>query len=136
MAPHRDLTITPDRTFGELFGDLSRQTGLLLRQEVELAKAEISEKVSRAGKDFGAMAIGGAVVYAGALAIVAAVALMLIGLGVSPWLALLLVGIGAAFAGYLVIKRGRSDLNRADLAPRRTAQTLKDNVEWAKEQVR
>lgn len=136
MAPHRELALGPDRSFGELFSDLSRQMGLLVRQEIELAKVEIGEKVSRAGRDVTAMVIGGAVAYAGALAIVAGVALLLIGLGVSPWLALLLVGSACAMAGYLMIQRGRGDLNRADLAPRRTARTLRENVEWAKEQVR
>jgi len=61
-----------DRSIAELFSELSRETTALLRQEVQLAKAEITQKASRVGKNGGFLVIGGVVVYTGVLALVAA----------------------------------------------------------------
>jgi hypothetical protein len=61
-----------DRTLGELFAELAQETTTLVRHEVNLAKVEMSEKASRAGKHVGFLAAGGAVAYAGLLAILAA----------------------------------------------------------------
>ena len=56
-----------EASLGQLFGDLSREMSTLVRQEVTLAKDEISQKAQSVGKDVGFMAAGGAVLYAGAL---------------------------------------------------------------------
>ena len=64
-----------DRSLGELFADLMRETTTLIRQEVALAKSEMSQKAVSIGKDIGFLAAGGAVAYAGLLAIVAAIIL-------------------------------------------------------------
>ncbi|MCA1599763.1 MAG: phage holin family protein, partial [Chloroflexi bacterium] len=61
-----------ERSLGELFGDLAGQTGLLVREEVALAKAELTQNATRAGKEIGVLVIGGAVAYAGLLALLAA----------------------------------------------------------------
>ena len=61
-----------DRSIGELFSELSRETTALLRQEVQLAKAEMTQKASRVGKNVGFLVIGGVVAYTGVLALVAA----------------------------------------------------------------
>lgn len=61
-----------DRSIAELFSELSRKTTALLRQEVQLAKAEITQKASRVGKNVGFLVIGGVVAYTGVLALVAA----------------------------------------------------------------
>jgi hypothetical protein len=61
-----------DRSIGELFSELSQKTTTLVRQEIELAKAEMSQKASRVGKNVGFLVIGGIVAYTGLLAVVAA----------------------------------------------------------------
>jgi len=122
-----------DRSLGELFADLARDTSTLVRQEVTLAKVEISDKISKAGKDVGSMAVGGAVAYAGFLALVAA-AILLLAKAVDWWLAALIVGVVVIGAGYLLIQRGRTALKQEDLAPRQTMQTIKEDAEWAKRQ--
>src|SRR6476469_1476439 len=92
-----------DRSLGELFSALSRETSTLVRNEVELAKTEMTEKASKVGKDIGFLAIGGAVAYAGLLAIIAAI-IILLG-GVLPmWLSALIVGIVVAGVGYALIQ--------------------------------
>lgn len=122
-----------DRSLGELFSELSQETTTLIRQEVNLAKTEMSQKASRVGKDVGFMAAGGAVAYAGLLAIIAGV-IALLGLVIPLWLSALLVGLVVAVAGYFLVKRGLDALKQEELAPRETIQTLKEDKEWTKDQ--
>jgi len=123
-----------DRSLGELFSDLSRETSTLVRQEVELAKTELTQKASEVGKDIGFLAAGGAVAYAGFLAILAAIILGLTALGLPAWLSALLVGVVVAGVGYFLVQRGITALKRTNLAPRQTIETLKEDAEWAKQQ--
>ena len=124
-----------DRSLGELFGQLSQDMTLLFRQELQLARAELSEKISQVTSNLVSVVAGGFVVYVGALALVAA---LILGLHeaaeVSPWVSALIVGVIFAVAGYVMLNRGLKELKRVDLAPRRTVETLKDDVQWAKEQ--
>jgi precorrin-2 methylase len=122
-----------DRSLGDLFGDLTREMSTLVRQEVHLATTEIGNKVSRAGRDVAYLAIGGAVAYAGFLALLAA---LVIGLDefMPGWVAALVVGIAVAGVGYFLIQRGLSELKHLDLTPRETIGTLKEDVQWAKQQ--
>ncbi len=122
-----------DRSLGELFSELSQETTTLIRQEVQLAKTEMSQKASRVGKDVGFMAAGGAVAYAGLLAIIAGV-IALLGLVIPLWLSALLVGLVVAAVGYFLVRKGLDALKQEDLAPRETIQTLKEDKEWAKDQ--
>lgn len=124
-----------DRSIGELFADLAQQTGTLVRQEVELARVEMTHKATRVGKDVAFLAIGGLVVYAGFLGIMATAVLLLGAAGLPWWLAALLVGLVVLGAGYLLVQRGLSALKREELAPRQTLETLKEDKEWAKEQI-
>ncbi len=124
-----------DRSLGELFAELTREMGTLVRAEVELARVEMTQKASRVGKDIGFLAAGAAVAYAGLLAILAAVIIGLAALGVPWWLAALLVGLVVAGVGYALVQRGLSALKREDLTPRQTIETLKEDKDWAKEQI-
>jgi hypothetical protein len=124
-----------DRSIGELFGQLSQDMTLLFRQELQLARVEMSEKISQVTSNLVSVVAGGFVVYVGALAMVAALILGLHEVAeVSPWVSALIVGAIFAVAGYVMLNRGLKELKRVDLAPRRTVETLKDDVQWAKEQ--
>jgi hypothetical protein len=124
-----------DRSLGELFSELAQETSTLVRQEVNLAKTEMSDKASRAGKQVGVLAAGGAVAYAGLLAILAGVIVLLD--NVMPlWLSALLVGIVVAVVGYLLVRRALEGLKREDYAPRETMETLKEDQQWAKDQTK
>jgi len=125
-----------DGSIGELFADLTRDMSTLVRQEVQLAKTEVTQKATRAGKDVGYIAAGGLLAYTGFLALVAAVIIVLGTVGVPWWLSALLVGLVVAAVGYFLIMKGRDALKRLDMAPRQTIQTLKEDAEWAKEQTR
>jgi len=121
-----------NRSLGELFGDLARDTGTLVRQEIELARTEMTQKAMRVGKDIGFLLAGGAVAYAGFLAILAAIAVGLGQLGVPWWLAALLVGLVVAGIGGFLVMRGLSALRQETAVPQQTIDTLKEDAEWAK----
>lgn len=125
-----------DRSLGQLFGDLSRQLSTLVRQEIDLARTEMTSKATSAGRDVGMIAAGGAAAYAAFLALMVAVALMLIELGVAAWLSWLIVAIVVGAGGAFLILRGRQQLQQLDPAPRRTVETLKDDADWAKERLK
>jgi hypothetical protein len=132
MQPMRD-----DRSLGQILRDLRDETSQLLRQEVDLAKTEMSEKMSRLGTNLGSVATGGAVLFAGALVLLAALTLGLIALfsqfmdrDVAMWLAPLLVGGVLAFIGFGMVKKALQALKQEGIAPQRTTQSLKENKEW------
>lgn len=124
-----------DRSLGELFGQLTRDISTLARQEITLAKTEMSQKASEAGKDVGYLAVGGAITYAGFLAILAAIVIILATF-LPWWLSALIVGVVVAIAGFIMIQRGRESLSNLNPAPEQTIETLKEDREWAKEQMR
>jgi len=124
-----------ERSLGELFAELARETSTLVRQEVALAKTEVTQKASLVGRDVGRIGVGGAIAYAGLLALIGAVILIL-GLFLPLWLSALIVGLVVAGIGYALIQQGVSALKRAELTPRQTIETLKEDAEWAKEQTK
>ena len=122
-----------DRSLGELFSELAQETSTLVRQEVSLAKTEMIQKASRAGRHVGILAAGGAVAYAGLLAILAGV-IALLNAVMPLWVAALLVGIVVAIVGYVLVSRALDALKREDFAPTETIETLKEDQRWAKDQ--
>ena len=127
---------TDERSIGQLFADLSRQLSTLVRQEITLARVEMTSRAQSAGRGAAMVGAGGALAYAGALAIVAAIVLLLIQMGLDPWLAALLVGVVVAVIGGALIASGRSTIANTDLTPHKTIETIRDDTEWAKEQVK
>jgi hypothetical protein len=125
-----------ERSLGELFGDLARDMGALVRQEVQLATTEMTHKASRAAQDVAIIAVGGLVAYAGLLAMLAAVIVGLAVAGFGWWQAALLVGVVVAIVGALLTQRGIAALKHADLAPRKTMETLKEDTQWAKDRMK
>jgi uncharacterized membrane protein len=135
MAELRHDRSVQERSIGELFGELTQDMALLVRQEAQLAKSEMQQKIARATRDLLSLAAGGAVVLLGALALTAALILILAGpAGITPWLAALLVGVVLAAVGYTMLQRALRDLKRTDPTPRRTVESIKDDIQWAKEQ--
>jgi len=119
-----------DKSLGELFGDLSREVTTLVREEANLAKVELSQKAARVGKDVGFLAAGGAVAYAGLLALVAALIAGLVEAGMDWWASALVVGLVVAAVGGYLVWQGLSNLKREDLAPRETVESIKEDAQW------
>ena len=124
-----------NRPLGDLFGDLATDMGNLVRQEVTLAKVEITQKAKYVGRNVGYLVIGGAVAYAALLAIIAAL-IMLLAKVVPDWGAALIVGAVVGGIGWLLIGKAMTALQQADLTPRETVETLKEDATWMKEQIK
>ena len=126
--------LSQDRSVGELFGQLTQDLSLLVRQETQLAKTEIQEKISRASRDMVSLAAGGVVALIGGFAITAAVILLLVDpVGLAPWLAALLVGALLAGGGYMMLRGGLRELKQLDPAPRRAVESIKEDIQMVKE---
>ena len=126
---------SPDLPLKELIGGLGKDMGLLVRQEIELAKAELSEKTSRAAASATSIGIGALLAHAGVLAIVAALVLVVVTLGVVAWLASAIVGVVMLIVGYRTIQGGRRRLAESKPTLRRTAENAKETVHRLKEQL-
>ena len=127
------------RSLMGLFADLWRETQTLVHQEAQLAKAELSEKVSEVTTGAGEIATGGAILFAGFIvllfAAVGALELML-PTEHAIWLAPLIVGLVVMVIGYIALSRGRSHLKAENLAPERTMESLRRDAKLAKEHVK
>jgi hypothetical protein len=123
-----------DRSLGELFADLSRETTTLIRQELQLARTEMSQKVGKLGKDAGTVVAGGLIAYAGFLTLVDCLVILLAEAGLALWASTLLVGVVVAGAGAAMIWKGVAALRSADLTPRQTMETLEEGKQWVEEQ--
>jgi hypothetical protein len=125
-----------NRTLGEMFGELSREIRTLVHQEIQLARTELTEKMSRLGKGVGFVIGGGLLAYGGLLAIVAAIVLALTAMGLPAWAAALVAGILVAGGGYLLIRSGLAALRPDRLTPQQTIDTLKEDAQWLKTQTK
>ena len=125
-----------DRSLGQLFGDLSRQLSTLVRQEIDLARTETTQRITAVTRDAALIGAGAALGYAGLLFLLAALVALLVEAGLDAWLAALLVGALTLAVGGALAWRGREGLRTAKLVPERTIETLKDDAAWAKEQIK
>lgn len=129
----RDRTHAEEHTLGELFSELTTETRTLVRQELELAKTEMSQKAATVGKDVGLMTAGGVILYTGLLVLVAAA---VIGLGylIGYALSALIIGVLISGAGAAMALSARKDLQKTSLAPEETKKTMKETKTWIKAQ--
>jgi hypothetical protein len=125
------VAYAPDaRSIGELFSDLTREITTLVRNELALARAEMSSKISRAGRHAGMLALGAVVALAGLFTLAASLVLVLVQFGMPAWGAALLVGLGLAAIGGVVAMSSLSALRQEDFTPTETIQTLKETTAW------
>jgi hypothetical protein len=126
-----------NRSVGELFTDALSQMTMLVRKEVQLARAEMSEKVGQATSALPALAAGGAMLLGALLLLLHALALLVAHFfDLADGWGYLIVGAVAGLAGYLMLKGGISRLRLSNLVPNRTAEQLSRDAAVAKEQVR
>ena len=124
-----------NRSLPELFGNLVTQLSTLFRKEVQLARAEVGEKVGQATGSIAYLAVGGVLLLAALVILLEALVAFLAYLGVPvPW-ARLIVGVVVALVGYALVRSGMSGLKASDLVPNRTVEQLSRDAAVAKEQV-
>ena len=130
LPPNRPDEVA-ETSVGELIGNISNDLSQLFRQEVELAKAEVKQEATKAGKAAGML--GGAA-FAGYLAVVLLSFALVFALGaVMPlgWAALI-VAVIWAIIGAVLYANGRKKLKNVDPVPRRTVDTIKEDAQWLK----
>lgn len=127
--------ILPERPLTALFSELTQETMSLFRQEIRLARTELTDKARQAGRGAAEIAVG-AVLLLVAVGALAAAAILGLSTVVQPWLAALVVAAVLLVIGIAVLLNGRANMRTGNLAPRRTMDSLRDNTRWAKEQLR
>lgn len=121
-----------DRSLGELFSDLSQQTAELIKQEMRLAKAELSENLSDVGRHAAMIAVAAAFGLAALMAVTAGVVLLLIELGLIPWLAAVITAAIMGLVAFLLAQSGIAALRNKSIAPVETMHSLKETTQWLK----
>ncbi|MGB3682674.1 MAG: phage holin family protein [Rubrobacteraceae bacterium] len=124
-----------DQSVGELLGELYRGASQVISLEIELAKTELSQKASRVGKNVGFLAAGGAIAYAGFLALIFAI-IAILATFMYTWLAALIVALIVLAVGGALVMIGLKTLQQEPIAPQRTLDTLKEDKEWMTDQTR
>ena len=130
MSAESDLR---DRGVGELVKDLASQTSTLVRQEIQLAKAEVTEQGKTAGRGAGYYAGAGvaALLMLGALtALIIVVLDSFLGL----WLAVLIVTVLWGIVAAVLAQMGRKEMRAATPPVPQTVETVKEDIQWAKTQ--
>jgi Putative Actinobacterial Holin-X, holin superfamily III len=130
--------LADNRSLIALFLDLFRETSTLVHQEAQLAKAEVTEKVSALGKGVAAIAIGGAIVFAGFIVLLIAASnglAMMLPEEHASWLAPLIVGLAVIVLGFIALAMGKHELSASNLQPSRTMESLRRDTELVKEHV-
>ena len=123
-----------ERSLGDLFAELAGETGTLVRQEVALAQTEILHKATKAGKNVGYLVVGGAVAYAGVLAVLAGVIILLSNV-IPAWASAVLIGLAVGGVAYFMITSALAELKKTDPLPRNTIETIKEDAKWLKKEV-
>jgi hypothetical protein len=125
-----------DQSFGELLKQLSEQTATLVRQELDLARAEMQQKGKRAGVGIGLIGAGGVLALAAVGALTATLILVL-SEWMDAWLAALIVTLVYAAGAAVLALQGKEKVGEATPpVPEQTIETVKEDVQWAKSQVK
>jgi len=120
-----------ETSIGELIGNISNDLSTLFRQEVELAKVELKQEASKAGKAAGMLGAAG---FAGYLVVILLSFALVAALSnvMDPGWAALIVAVLWAIVGAVLYSNGRKQLKTVDPTPHRTVETLKEDAQWLK----
>jgi uncharacterized membrane protein YqjE len=126
--------IEPEQSLGDLLGRVSQDFSELVSTQVELAKVELQDEIAAAGRAAG-------ILTGGVLCAVLAVVLLSFAAawGLSELLpegvAFLIVGAVYAVAAAVLVPKGKQKLSRVRPVPEKTAETVREDVRWAREQM-
>lgn len=134
-AERIDPRTRAERPIGTLLSDLAVEAGLLLRQELTLFKAELSEKFGRLGRGAAMLAAGGLIAFSGWLVLLAA-AVLALEIVLPPWASALIIGGAVLLIGVVLLLIGKSQVAAKSLAPERTLRSLREDQAWLTERLR
>ena len=124
------------RGIGDLLGDLGGQVSTLVRKEIDLARVEVTSGVGRMSRGAAMAGAGGVILYAGFLVLLGAIVLGLIAAGLDAWLAAMIVAFVVLVIGAIVTSTGVSQIQNTNVAPTQTAESVREDVEFVKEQMK
>ena len=124
------------RSIPELLGDLSGNVSTLMRKEIQLARAETSEKMSQAMVAVGSILAGAVLALAALIVLLQALVIALTNAGIPAGWSALIVGVIVAGIAYALAQKGANDLKTGNLVPERTIDSLKQDAQTLKEEAR
>ena len=131
------------QSLGDLFGRVTSDLSTLVRQEMQLAKVELKHEVRQAGKAGGLLGGGAFAAHVSLLMLSVAVALLIatalpdsLSETMRHLLGFLVVGVLYGIAAAVLLAKGKEEMKHVDPVPQQTVQTLKEDVQWAKNQTR
>lgn len=125
-----------EQPLADLLRQLSQETATLVRQEIELAKAEVTQKGKTAGIGAGIVGAGGVVALL-ALGALTASFILALSLVLPAWFSALIVAVVYGAVAAVLAKRGKEKVQEAGPAtPEQTVETVKEDVQWAKNPTR
>ena len=119
----------PRQSVGDLLGDVTRDLSTLLRQEVELAKAEVKAEATKAGKAAGMLGGAGLAGYMVALFLSLALMFGLDAVMPAGWAAVI-VAVIWGIAAAVLYSTGRRKMKDVSPVPQQTVETLKEDAQW------
>ena len=125
---------TDERSIKDLLSDLSNSITTLFRKEIQLARAETSEKITQVAVALGSLVGGAILALAALIVLLQALVIGLAAAGIPAGWASLIVGVVVAAIAYVMIHKGTSDLKASHLAPNRTVDSIKRDAQVVKEQ--
>ena len=123
-----------DRSAGMLLRQLANDVAVLFRKELALAASEVGESVDEAKKGAVSMVTGGAILYAGILFLLGAVAAYLATL-MPTWAAVLIVGAVMTIVGAIMVTAGKKKVEARSFAPSRTVDSIAKDAQTIRRQV-
>lgn len=124
----------PQEGIGPLLGDLLKDLQRMVRGEIALARAEVRDDVSQAGRGVASMAIAAIVGLTGFLLLMLAVAYVL-NLWMRMWIAMGIVAVVLLAVAGMLAMNAKAKLSATNLKPEQTIESMKENEEWAKQQI-
>lgn len=143
MNLESNTIMSEEQSVGSLLKQLRDESTTLIRDEVALAKTEMREKASVYGRNIGALIAGALIGYAALVVILLAVGSLiaegLLGADMDPamahFLGLAIVGSVVAIISAILVSKAIGRLKKESLVPERTVETLRNDKEWAKQQI-
>ncbi len=122
-------------SLGDLFSDLTTNTQTLVKQELALAKTELTQSAKDVGMAVAKLIAAALILYTGLIVLLGSAVALLHKIAFSWWVSALLVGLAVMLIGLVLVLRAKAQLSRANLKPTATIESLKDDAAFAKGQV-
>lgn len=124
-----------DRSVADLLQDILRNVQDIVRAEVRLAKTEVWEETTKAKSS--ALWLGAGTISAVfALLFLLLMIMFALALVMATWAAALIVGAGLAIAAVILLMAGMKRFKKIHPVPERTVESVKENIEWAKQRAK